>query len=70
MPEHLGSLLEQATVIPAANQVEVLAENFDVFDFELSGDELEALDTLGTGVRGGPEPKDGRVSYESGSSGV
>jgi diketogulonate reductase-like aldo/keto reductase len=137
MPEHLGALLEQATVIPAVNQVEVhpyftqpavqaadathgiltqawspiggitsyrgtgtstfddpviasiaatygkspaqvmirwhlqegrsaipksvrperIAENFDVFDFELTADELKALDALDTGVRGGPEPK-------------
>ena len=35
---------------------EWLAENFDVFDFELGGEEVAAIDALDTGVRGGPEP--------------
>jgi hypothetical protein len=29
-----------------------------VFDFELATADLEALDALDTGVRGGPEPDD------------
>jgi len=33
-----------------------IAENFDVFDFELTNDQLTAIDALDTGVRGGPEP--------------
>jgi diketogulonate reductase-like aldo/keto reductase len=33
-----------------------IAENFDVFDFELDSDELAAIDALDTGVRGGPDP--------------
>lgn len=32
-----------------------IAENFDVFDFELTVAELAAIDALDTGVRGGPE---------------
>ena len=35
-----------------------IAENFDVFDFELTADELAAIDALDTGTRGGPEPED------------
>jgi diketogulonate reductase-like aldo/keto reductase len=35
-----------------------IAENFDVFDFELTADQLGAIDALDTGVRGGPEPKE------------
>lgn len=31
-------------------------ENINVFDFELSADELAAIDGLDTGRRGGPEP--------------
>jgi diketogulonate reductase-like aldo/keto reductase len=34
-----------------------LAENFDVFDFELSAEHLAALDKLDTGACGGPEPE-------------
>ena len=33
-----------------------IAENIDVFDFELSADEMAAIDGLDTGRRGGPEP--------------
>jgi hypothetical protein len=34
-----------------------IAENIDIFDFELSNDELAAIDVLDTGVRGGPDPE-------------
>ena len=34
-----------------------IAENFDVFAFELAADQLAAIDALDTGVRGGPEPE-------------
>ena len=33
-----------------------IAENFDVFDFELTAAELTQIDALDTGVRGGPDP--------------
>jgi diketogulonate reductase-like aldo/keto reductase len=33
-----------------------IAENFDVFDFELSSDEVVRMDALDTGVRRGPDP--------------
>jgi len=33
-----------------------IRENFDVFDFELTPEDLDALDGLERGVRGGPEP--------------
>ena len=35
-----------------------IAENFDVFDFELTAGQLAAIDALDTGVRGGPAPED------------
>ena len=45
-----------------------IAENFDVFDFELTADELAAIDALDTGVRGGPEPDDITLEATAGRS--
>jgi diketogulonate reductase-like aldo/keto reductase len=44
------------SVIPKSTKPARIAENIDVFDFELTGDELAAIDGLDTGRRGGPEP--------------
>jgi diketogulonate reductase-like aldo/keto reductase len=44
------------SVIPKSVKPARLAENLDVFDFELSTAQLEQIDALDTGVRGGPEP--------------
>jgi diketogulonate reductase-like aldo/keto reductase len=49
-------LQEGRSAIPKSVREERIAENFDVFDFELTAVELEAIDRLDTGVRGGPDP--------------
>jgi 2,5-diketo-D-gluconate reductase A len=56
-------LQQGRSAIPKSTKPARIAENFDVFDFELSGEELARIDALDTGVRGGPEPED--VTLES-----
>jgi diketogulonate reductase-like aldo/keto reductase len=50
-------LQQGRSVIPKSTKPSRIAENIAVFDFELSSDELDALDSLDTGQRGGPEPE-------------
>jgi diketogulonate reductase-like aldo/keto reductase len=50
-------LQQGRSVIPKSTKPSRIAENIDVFDFELSGDEMIAIDHLDTGRRGGPEPE-------------
>ncbi len=49
-------LQQGRSVIPKSTKPGRIAENIDVFDFELSVEELSAIDGLDTGRRGGPEP--------------
>ncbi|WP_330308877.1 MULTISPECIES: aldo/keto reductase [unclassified Streptomyces] len=51
-------LQEGRSAIPKSTKPARIAENFDVFDFELTTEQLAAIDALDTGVRGGPEPAD------------
>ena len=49
-------LQEGRSAIPKSVKRERIAENFDVFDFDLTREQVAAIDALETGVRGGPEP--------------
>jgi diketogulonate reductase-like aldo/keto reductase len=44
------------TTIPKSIHADRIAENIDVFDFKLTAGDVQAIDALDTGVRGGPDP--------------
>jgi diketogulonate reductase-like aldo/keto reductase len=43
--------------IPKSVRPERIAENIDIFDFALTSDEVQAINALDTGERGGPDPE-------------
>jgi diketogulonate reductase-like aldo/keto reductase len=49
-------LAEGRSAIPKSTKPARIAENFDVFDFDLTPEEIAAIDGLDTGRRSGPEP--------------
>ncbi|TWH08981.1 diketogulonate reductase-like aldo/keto reductase [Rhodococcus rhodochrous J45] len=51
-------LQQGRSVVPKSVTPHRIAENFHVTDFDLTADELAAIDGLDTGRRGGPEPTD------------
>jgi diketogulonate reductase-like aldo/keto reductase len=49
-------LQQGRSAIPKSTRPERIAENINIFDFELTSEQLAAIDSLDTGQRGGPEP--------------
>ena len=49
-------LQQGRSVIPKSTRPTRIAENIDVFGFELSAEQMAAIDGLATARRGGPEP--------------
>lgn len=49
-------LQEGRSVIPKSVKTARIAENFDVFDFDLSSEQVAAIHALDTAKRGGPAP--------------
>ncbi|WP_348788894.1 aldo/keto reductase [Leifsonia sp. NPDC080035] len=47
---------QRRSAIPKSTNPARIAQNIDIFDFELSADELAAIDGLDRAVRGGPDP--------------
>ncbi len=47
----------EISTIPKSVKPHRIEENIDVFDFSLTPDEVAAIDSLDTGVRGGPDPE-------------
>lgn len=50
------NLQEGRSAIPKSVKAKRITENFAVFDFELSADQMAAIRGLDTGRRSGPEP--------------
>ncbi|AWG97171.1 aldo/keto reductase [Rhodococcus ruber] len=50
-------LQQGRSAIPKSVKKNRIAENFDIFDFDLTTAELAAISGLDRGVRGGPEPE-------------
>ena len=54
-------LQDGRSAIPKSTKPHRIAENFDIFDFELSADDLQAIDDLDTGRASGAEYSDERL---------
>lgn len=49
---------EGRSIIPKSVKASRIAENFDIFDFELAPEQMTAIAALDTNERGGPKPED------------
>ena len=45
------------SALPKSFRPERIAENFDIFDFALSKEDIAAIDALDAGMRAGPDPE-------------
>jgi len=50
-------------VIPKSTRAARIVENFDIFDFSLTEDELASVNALDKGVRGGPSPDQSQPAF-------
>jgi diketogulonate reductase-like aldo/keto reductase len=57
-------LQQGRSVIPKSTKATRIAENFDVFDFELGGEEMSRVDRLDRGIRNGPDPELARDIFD------
>lgn len=58
-------LQEGRSAIPKSTNPGRIAENFNVFDFELTDEEIAKISSLDTGVRGGPNPLEPQPGFHS-----
>jgi 2,5-diketo-D-gluconate reductase A len=58
---HRWHIQHGVSAIPKSFTPAHINENFDIFDFALSVEDIAAIDAMDTGVRSGPDP--GRREY-------
>jgi len=61
-------LQQGRSAIPKSTRPHRIAENIDISDFQLTGEQLAAIDGLDTGRRGGPEPSTITLADSAGRS--